>query len=134
MAEMKDQKLAAAEAEEHMKLIAPLLAPGLTREALAEMKRKIREDYRISDRTLRRYMQQYREGGFERLKPQGHENSGKFKISQEILDEAIRLRREQPNRSITTIIQILKLEGIVPEGFLKRSTLQDAFARAGYSS
>ena len=44
MAEMKDQKLAAAEAEERMKLIAPLLAPGLSREALAEMKRKICEE------------------------------------------------------------------------------------------
>ena len=134
MAEMKDQKLAAAEAEERMKLIAPLLAPGLSREALAEMKQQICEEYRISDRTLRRYLQQYRESGFEGLKPQGHETGEKFKIPTEVLEEAIRLRREQPNRSIPTIIQILELEGVVPEGFLKRSTLQDAFARAGYSS
>lgn len=134
MAEMKDQKLAAAEAEERMKLIAPLLAPGLSREALAEMKKKICEDYRISDRTLRRYLQLYRESGFEGLKPQGHETGEKYKIPQEVLEEAIRLRREQPNRSIPTIIQILELEGVVPEGFLKRSTLQDAFTRAGYSS
>ena len=118
MAEMKDQKLASAEAEERMKLIAPLLAPGLSREALAEMKRKICEEYRISDRTLRRYLQQYREKGVEGLKPQGHENGEKFKIPPEILEEAIRLRREQPNRSIPTIIQILELEGVVPEGFL----------------
>lgn len=134
MAEMKDQKLAAAEAEERMKLIAPLLAPGVTREALAEMKQKICEEYRISDRTLCRYLQQYPEKGFEGLKLQGHENGEKFKIPQEVLEEAIRLRREQPNRSIPTIIQILELEGVVPKGFLKRTTLQDAFARAKYSS
>ena len=134
MAEMKDQKLAAAEAEERMKLIAPLLSPGLSREALAEMKQQICEEYRISERTLRRYLQLYREGGFERLKPRGHEAGEKYKIPQEVLEEAIRLRREQPNRSIPTIIQILELEGVVPEGFLKRTTLQDAFARTGYSS
>lgn len=73
MAEMKDQKLAAAEAEERMKLIAPLLTPGLSRETLAEMKHQICEEYRISERTLRRYLQLYREDGFERLKPRGHE-------------------------------------------------------------
>ena len=129
MAEMKNQKLAAAEAEERMKLIAPLLSPGLSREALAEMKQQICEEYRISERTLRRYLQQYREKGFEGLKPQGHEAGEKYKIPQEVLEEAIRLRREQPNRSIPTIIQILELEDVVPEGILKCTTLQDAFTR-----
>ena len=134
MAEMKDQKLAAEEAEERMKLIAPLLAPGLSREELAERKRTICEENHLSERTLRRYLQQYREGGFEGLKPQGHGSDDKFKIPPDLLEEAIRLRREQPNRSLPTIIQILELEGAVPEGFLKRSTLQDAFARAGYTA
>ena len=44
------------------------------------------------------------------------------------------MRRELPSRSIPTIIRILEAEGKVAPGFLKRTTLQDALARAGYSA
>ena len=57
-----------------------------------------------------------------------------FKIPEEIVQEAIQLRRELPSRSIPTIIRILEAEGKVAPGFLKRTTLQDALARAGYSA
>ena len=39
------------------------------------------EEYRISERTLRRYLQLYREGDFEKLKSQGHESREKYKIT-----------------------------------------------------
>lgn len=55
-------------------------------------------------------------------------------ISKDILTEAIRLRREVPSRSVPTIIQILELEGKVEAGVLKRTTLQRALAKEGYSS
>ena len=88
---------------------------------------------------MRRYLRirrrsSYTSGGFEALKPQGKNNNSNYKIPENIVQEAILLRREQPNRSIPTIIQILELEGKVEPGFLKRTTLQDALARAGYSA
>ena len=95
---------------------------------------EICERNQISQRTLERYLTSYLKGGFDALKPQSRSAECKYKIPQELLDEAIRLRRELPSRSVPTIIKILELEGKAEPGFLKRTTLQDALSRAGYSS
>lgn len=132
--EMKNRKKAAETAENRMAMIAPLLAPNLSREDVTNMKERISESFQVSVRTLERYCKSYLEYGFEGLYPQGKSAESKYKIPQELLDEAIRLRRELPSRSVPTIIRILELEGKAEPGFLRRTTLQDAFARAGYSS
>lgn len=132
--DMKNQKQAAAIAEERMKLIAPLLSPGLDKTAVSQLRAEISEQYQVSQRTIERYCKRYLEGGFEALKPQGKNCPTAYKIPQELLDEAIQLRKELPSRSVPTIIQILELEGKTKPGFLKRTTLQDAFERCGYSS
>jgi transposase InsO family protein len=51
-----------------------------------------------------------------------------------LIQLAITLRREVPNRSVKTIIEILVLEGRVHEGVIKESTLQDKLMERGYSS
>ena len=132
--EMKDQKLATEIAEDRMALIAPLLSQNMDKDAVKAIRTEICERNQISSRTLERYLSAYLNGGFEALKPQSRRAESKFKIPQELLDEAIQLRRELPSRSIPTIIQILELEGKAAPGFLKRTTLQDALSRAGYSS
>ena len=131
---MPRKKLAAAIAEERMKLIAPLLSPNLDRATMTQLRIKIGDTYQISTRTIERYCKRYLEGGFEALKPQGKSSRTDYKIPQELLEEAIHLRRELPSRSVPTIIQILELEGKASPGFLKRTTLQDALARSGYST
>jgi hypothetical protein len=57
---------------------------------------------------------------------------GKFPA--EWLAEAVQLRRELPSRSIAQIIDIMESEGTVPKGALKRTTLQENLAKAGYST
>lgn len=131
---MKNKQQADAIAEERMKLIAPLLDPTMDKARKALLRLDICEQYNVSERTLIRYYNSYLQSGFDGLKPEGRGTQAKYKIPPEILQEAIDLRRELPSRSISTIIQILELEGKVEPGFLKRSTLQDAFAREGYSS
>ena len=130
---MKNQKKAQESAESRMKMIAPLLAPNLDKAAMKQLKIQLSEQYEVCEKTLDRYCKSYLEEGFEGLQPKGHPNPG-FKISPELLEEAICLRRELPSRSVPSIIRILELEGKVEPGFLKRTTLQDAFMRAGYSS
>lgn len=132
--EMKDRKLATEIAEERMSIIAPLLSQHMDSSQVAQLRREICERSQISQRTLERYLSAYLNGGFEGLKPQSKGAHSSFKIPQELLEEAIQLRRELPSRSIPTIIQILELEGKAAPGFLKRTTLQDALSRAGYSS
>jgi putative transposase len=131
---MSDSKKAEETAVTRVQMLAPLMEQDLDPAALAQMKREICEKYGISDRTLRRYLTQYREDGFAGLKPKTSGRPGARSIPPEILAEAILLRREVPNRSVRTIIQILEWEKKIEPGSVRRSTLQDHMTAAGYSS
>jgi len=88
----------------------------------------------IHRRTLGRWLEAYQRQGFEGLKPIERGKSGPSVITEEVLTEAILLRREVPGRSIPQIIEILEMEGRVPVGTLKRTTLQDKLQARGYAS
>ena len=123
---MKDQKKAEEIAVQRFQLIAPLLEEGLDAGKSKELKYQIRKTSGLSERTIRRYLEQYRNEGFGGLKPKGL--SGKMKqeaIPPHLLEQAILLRKEAPARSIAQIIQILEWEGLAKPGQLKRSTLQE---------
>ncbi len=105
---MSNQKKAEEIAAERIKMLSPLLEENQDQAALAEKKRKVCEKYGISDRTLRRYLLQYRKEGFAGLKPKQTGRPGLRSIPEEVLKEAIQLRREVPGRSVSTIIQILE--------------------------
>lgn len=132
--EMKDRQKAKETAEARMQMIAPLLAPNLGYTDIRKLKEELSATYEISVRTLERYCKSYVDGGFEGLYPQGKSGEAKYKIPAELVDAAIELRRELPSRSIPTIIKILEMEGKAEPGFLRRTTLQDALARAGYAA
>jgi transposase InsO family protein len=132
--DMKDQKLAKEIAENRLIMIAPLLDKTLAPEEFYVKRRNVCDEYEISERTIGRYIKAYNENGIDGLKPKGRVPEKNPVITKEILDEAIRLRREVPSRSVPTIIMILELEGKVERGKLKRTTLQRALAKAGYST
>lgn len=131
--QMKDKKKAKEIAEERMRLIAPLLAPDLDCAKMKSLKEEISQTSGVSVRTLERYCKVYFEVGYEGLQPAG-KSTPPYKIPEELVQEAIQLRKELPSRSIPTIIHILESEGKAAPGFLKRTTLQDALARAGYAA
>ncbi len=132
---MKDHKRAESIAEQRFQLISPLLAEGVDPAKEKQIKAHISEQFGVSDRTLRRYIAAYRTTGFEGLKPKGREASKQDDaIPAHLLEQAILLRREVPSRSVSSIIQIMEWEGLVAEGQLKRSTLQEKLAERGYST
>lgn len=132
---MKDQKKAEAIAEQRMQLLSPLLMEGLDPAKAKQIKTRICEQSGLSERTLRRYLLQYKEKGFSGLKPKG---KGLYMTEDAIplntLEQAIILRREVPGRSVSQIIQILEWEGKIQPGQVKRSTLQEKLAQRGYST
>lgn len=82
----------------------------------------------VSVRSIERYLQDYRTGGFEALKPK--ERSGRqSRIPEQYLELAAMLRKENPKRSCCQIIKTLELAGKVPEGVLKQSTVYDYFEK-----
>jgi len=117
-----------------LRIITPLLDSALDKGKRKLLREKIREQTGWSDRTLRRHIGNYQENGFEGLKPKVSGSNGRTIIPEEVMQEAIALRREVPQRSVTDIIRILEWEGLVPLEVLKRSTLQDQLTNRGYSS
>ncbi len=75
----------------------------------------------VNEETAWRYLQAYRCGGFEALKPKPRSDGGQSRrIPPEILAKAIALREEVPSRSAATIIQILRRDPAFPPDFVDR--------------
>ena len=68
---MKDKKKAQDIAEDRMRLISPLLAPGLDCAQMKKLKEEISQAAGVSVRTLERYCKVYFEVGYEGLQPAG---------------------------------------------------------------
>jgi transposase InsO family protein len=132
---MKDQWKAEEVAEQRVQLISPLLVENLDAAQARQIKNRICEQTGISERTLRRYLGQYRSEGFGGLKPKDKsQHRMDDPIPSNILEQAILLRRQVPRRSIAQIIQILEWEGLTEPGQIKRSTLQEKLSARGYST
>jgi hypothetical protein len=93
---------------ERFEMIAPLLADGLCAAEKRRIRLEILEKHGISERTLRRYLENYRKDGLRGLEPAGRAEAGTFKaIPADILEIAMQCRRELPERSVRNIVTIL---------------------------
>jgi len=132
---VKDKQKAEEVASRRVQLLSPLLADGLDPAKAKEIKQQICEQTGFSERTLRRYLSNYKAQGFSGLKPKSKEQNGLNEaIPIGVINEAITLRREVPGRSVSQIIQIMEWEGIITAGQIARSTLQEKLAQRGYST
>ena len=119
------------------KMIAPLCDETIDPAKRVQLRKEIASANALSYKTVKRYDEAYRKLGFEGLKPKDRlpRDSGKLPADfNELLQEAIQLRREVPSRSVDKIITILELEGRAAPGALKRSTLQRHLFDAGFGS
>jgi transposase InsO family protein len=132
---MKDHKKADEIAVERVQLLTPILTAGTDAGKIREAKAQICQQYGISERTLRRYLDQYKKQGFDGLRPKGKGQKNTLAaIPENVMEQAVLLRREVPSRSVSQIIRILEWEGLVAIGQLKRSTLQEKLSTLGYST
>ena len=117
-------------------IIAPLLARDLDRAGRDEVRAEIlaglhlwpgeHERRRIGGRTLRRWVQAYRRGGFEALKPRARSDASLTrKVPAAILAKAVAVREATPERSVRQIVEILEGDSslALPPGKIKASTL-----------
>jgi len=109
---------------ERFEMIAPLLAGELCAAEKRRIRLEILEKHGISERTLRRYLENYRKDGLQGLEPASRPEAGTFKaIPANILELAMEYKRELPERSVRSLITILEKEGHVKPGSISRSTL-----------
>lgn len=119
------------------RMIAPLTDETIDQAKRVQLRKDIAAANDLSYKTVKRYDDAYRTGGFEGLKPRVHDPRNRGKLPDnfdELLQEAVQLRREVPARSVEKIIMILEMEGRVGPGTLKRSTLQRHLYAAGFGS
>ena len=121
-------------ASERFTMISPLLSDDLDPAKRNQLRSQIAENNDVSERTLYRLEAAWRKNGFSGLRPMNREMRRSQKLPDnfdEIVSEAIQLKKEVPTRSVARIILILEMEGWVSPGVLKRSTLQRYLYRAG---
>lgn len=124
-------------ASKRMMMLAPLLEEGLDEQSVIDIKKRIAKDHDLSYRTVSRYHQAYLVEGFQGLKPKSGYKRPSNKLPDnfdEVLENAIILRRELPSRSVNDIIRILELEAIIQPGTVHRSTLQRHLQSAGFGA
>lgn len=122
------------QALKRLEMITPLMDPDLDEARRCQMRRKIAEKNGLTTRSLYRYEKYYRENSFDGLRPMNRQKRRSMKLPEnydEIVAQAIQLRREVPKRSVRQIIKILEIEGWAPPGMLKASTLQRHLYNAG---
>jgi transposase InsO family protein len=132
---MKDPRKAEEIAAQRVQLLAPLFQEGLDAAQQRQLRQQIMQQTGLSERTLRRYLAQYRAEGYQGLVPKARKSQpAAATIPEEVLQQAILLRREVPGRSVSTIIDILEMEQLALPGQIKRTTLQERLAENGYSA
>ena len=122
------------EALKRYQMIAPLLDEDLDEAKRRQLREEIAERNEISKRSLYRYEAKYREDSFTGLRPMNREKRRSQALPEnwdEIVGEAIQLKREVPKRSVRQIIKILEIEGYALPGVIKASTLQRYLYNAG---
>lgn len=124
-------------------LILPFLTPeelewGVKGELLARLVKNIHsmpfsQKQSLHQSTIRRYLADYREKGFDGLKPDSRSDIGASrKIPLDILEKAFQLKKEEPRRSASSIIKIMEAHDMVkPPGIIKPSTLYRIFTKNG---
>lgn len=123
------------QALERFQMISSLLDESLDQAKRVELREQLSMQYQVSTRSLYRYENYYRENGFTGLKPMNRESRRAQSLPEnfeELVSEAIQLKREVPSRSVAQIILILEMEGMVPPGILKRSTMQRYLYKSGF--
>jgi len=77
----------------------------------------------ISKATIKRWYRDWLRGGIEALAPNARKDKGSTQLSTEIQNAVLQLKKENPSRSLNTIISMCERQGIVAKGSLSRAGL-----------
>ena len=77
----------------------------------------------LSEETIVRWYYEWKRGGIEALAPQVRRDKGSTQLSEEVKTALIQRKKDNPARSINTLISLLESEGLVAKGKLARATV-----------
>ena len=115
--------------------IAPLLDDNLDTFERRRLRAKILESSGLSERSLRRHIQNYKEKGYKSLADKPRSDKGIPRTMPDVvIDEAVKLREELPSRSVRRIMEILEGEKLIKPGEVSRSSLNRHLIERGYGA
>ena len=115
--------------------IAPLLNENIDAFERRRLRAQILESTGLSERQLRRHIQNYKKKGYKGLADIPRSDKGSVRaVPESAIDEAVRLRQELPTRSVPRIIEILEGEKIIKPGEVPRSSLNRHLIARGYGA
>ena len=123
-----------AVALDRLQMINPLMDPEMDDAKRIQLRKEIAASHDISVRTVYRYEKAFQENSFAGLRPMNRQMRRSKRLPEnwdEIIGEAIILKREVPKRSTRQIIKILEIEGWAAPGTIKESTLRRYLFKAG---
>jgi transposase InsO family protein len=116
-------------------MIAPLLNEHIDAFERRRLRAQILESSGLSGRSLRRYIQSYREKGYRSLADIPRSDKGSLRaVPENAVEEAVKLREELPSRSVRRIIQILEGEKKIKPGEVSRTSLNRHLIQRGYGA
>jgi putative transposase len=77
----------------------------------------------LSEETILRWYYDWKRGGIEALIPKSRCDKGKTQLSVEIQNALIGTKKDNPARSLNTLIQMLEKQGLIAKGKLARATV-----------
>jgi transposase InsO family protein len=77
----------------------------------------------LSAETIRRWYYMWQRSGFDGLIPNYRQDKGKSHLKPEVQEALLSAKRDNPERSINTIMRLLRSQGIVTKGELSRASV-----------
>lgn len=77
----------------------------------------------LSEETITAWYHRWRRGGIEALNPKPRTDKGSTQLERAVQERMIELKKDNPSRSINTLIEMIEREGLVSEGTLARATV-----------
>jgi transposase len=112
-------------AYDRTQLVLPLVNDSLDSRELSQLRKNIAMQAGVSVRTIQRYEKALKENGVEGLLPKSTPRPGKRVLSEEIVDLAENMLKENPKQSLLNIIKNIELKLELPDNLIKKSTLYD---------
>ncbi len=131
--DLNDEQL--EEIQDKYAFLEPLLDEYLSPEKKKEHAEAVRQSLQISERTLRRYLQRFREEGIRSLTRQKRSDAGRLRVfSEQILKRAEELLEQNSRRSVPMLMELLQADAQVGEQVknISPSTLYFHLKKAGH--
>jgi len=88
---------------------------------------------RMAAKTIEHWFYLWTHGGIEALVPKRRCDVGQSKLSCDVQEAIVQAKRDNPKRSLNTLIRLLEMQGVVAKGELARSSVHRLLQQQGLS-